>query len=266
MPELLSNVIKIVASAMLSAIEKQLADFLPGGKFFQQSDEKEIKRTNFAMVTNLSCEHHFGDLDSSQKRRPNATMHHHSSVQLLKRNRKQLMNWISEMKPDQKNELLHNARKGGREMRKTHREEEKEVLQEISNEMILMKEKKRKGPSMTNKTNKKRSVKSHLPEIHNQSLEFIEGEYVIVAYQDGWYPGVVQTVSDEDTATVKFMTPCSQQGFFKWPLRDDKQIVKRKFVIETKIVPDCVNSGRQWYLKDFRKFQEKFEVFEKLYF
>ncbi|KAK3605385.1 hypothetical protein CHS0354_036292 [Potamilus streckersoni] len=52
-----------------------------------EAADPNTMRTRFAQVTNLGCEHHFGDLDSSQKRRPNASMHQHPSIHLLKRNR-----------------------------------------------------------------------------------------------------------------------------------------------------------------------------------
>ena len=80
---------------MFKCIKKQLVDFLPGGKFYQTPIDP--KPTSFAPLTNLGCEHHFGDLDSSQRRRPNASYHHHTSVQLLKRNRKQVMEWITKV-------------------------------------------------------------------------------------------------------------------------------------------------------------------------
>ena len=53
-------------------------EFLPDGKF--NNVESKAKHINFAPVTNLPCEHNFGDLDSSQRRRPNATYHHHTSA------------------------------------------------------------------------------------------------------------------------------------------------------------------------------------------
>ncbi|KAH3818946.1 hypothetical protein DPMN_120674 [Dreissena polymorpha] len=71
---------------MLRCVDKQLVDFLPGGQFNDMSRSEDLNRTKFAHSTNLSCEHHLGDLDNSQKQRPNVTLHHHSSVQLLKRN------------------------------------------------------------------------------------------------------------------------------------------------------------------------------------
>lgn len=57
-------------------------------------------------MSNLACEHHFGDLDSSQRRRPSASMHHHSSIQLLKRNRKGMMSWIQEMSINERNKMI----------------------------------------------------------------------------------------------------------------------------------------------------------------
>ena len=97
--ELLFDLIKVVSLAMIKVINKQLVDFLPGGQFCKEANVDETRRTNFAQLTNLGCEHHFGDLGSSQRRRPSASMHHHSSVQLLKRNREGLMQWFGEMSP-----------------------------------------------------------------------------------------------------------------------------------------------------------------------
>lgn len=77
---LLLKLLAHASTGLLKTVPKQLSDFLEGGQFSTQAEEKDLSRTNYARVTNLGCEHHFGDLDSSQ----NASMHHHSSVQLLK--------------------------------------------------------------------------------------------------------------------------------------------------------------------------------------
>ena len=71
--DILFKTIKIVSAGMASTIEKQLTDFLPGGKYANAPDEEELRRTSFGHVTNLGCEHHFGDLDNSQRRRPNSS-------------------------------------------------------------------------------------------------------------------------------------------------------------------------------------------------
>ena len=103
---------------MKTCKEKQLVDFLPGGQFSENPCPKDLKMTQYAHSTNLSCEHHFGDLDSSQKRRPNASMHHHSTVQLIKRNRKPMMKWLTGMDETEKHEMMKKARKEGRSLRK----------------------------------------------------------------------------------------------------------------------------------------------------
>ncbi|XP_060575247.1 uncharacterized protein LOC132732765, partial [Ruditapes philippinarum] len=109
----------ILSRALLKCIRKQLVDFLHGGKFYQPSADP--KPTNFAPLTNLGCEHHFGDLDSSQRRRPNASYHYHMSVQLLKRNRKHVMEWIEKMDSKQKEQLMASARKEGVKLRESTR-------------------------------------------------------------------------------------------------------------------------------------------------
>lgn len=81
--ELLLRALPVIATAMLKCVNKNLEDFLPGGKFFNANSRAEHS-SSFAPTTNSSCEHHFGDLDASQRRRPRASYHHHSSVQYLK--------------------------------------------------------------------------------------------------------------------------------------------------------------------------------------
>ena len=77
------------------------------------------------------------------------------------------------------------------------------------------------------------------------------GEYVIVAYQDQWYPGCVEKINtDRKVLKVKFMTPCRRKGFFMWPMRDEIQDVNPDFLLDVGIVPDCVNNGRQlWSIR-----------------
>jgi hypothetical protein len=81
--------ITIDASGMLKCVRNQSADFLQGGKFVKVSADHQ-KHAIFAHVTNLACEHQFGDLDSSQRKRPHASNHHHSSIQMLTRNHTQI--------------------------------------------------------------------------------------------------------------------------------------------------------------------------------
>ena len=89
--------VSVVAQAITKIIQKQLNDFLEDGKYASEPLAADLHRTSFVHVNNLGCEHHFGNLDSSQRRRPNSSLHHHSSIQLLKRNRSGLMKWMQNM-------------------------------------------------------------------------------------------------------------------------------------------------------------------------
>ncbi|KAL3841604.1 hypothetical protein ACJMK2_011001 [Sinanodonta woodiana] len=252
---------------MLRTVEKQLVDFLPGGKYSKAPSKADLERTSFSHSTNLGCEHHFGDLDSSQKRRPNASMHHHTTVQLLKRNRKSLIHWLSDMPSNKKEEIMKKARKGGRVLREQNMNAEKEVEMEINRSMIEEKgnpQKRRKTNGLSEIANDPEEdydcITNKLPVIN----EFSDNEYIAVAYQDQWYPGCVLKSSGPE-AIVKFMAPCRRQGYFIWPAREDIQSVKKDFVLKRGFLPDCVNSGRQWYFKEhdeidslFRQYQNKF--------
>lgn len=87
----------MASAAMKCTVEKQLSDFLDDGKFAQAPCDNDMHCTNFVQVTNLTCEHHFGHLDTSQRKHPGANLHHYTSVQLLKQNRTSMMEWISEI-------------------------------------------------------------------------------------------------------------------------------------------------------------------------
>ncbi|CAG2245174.1 unnamed protein product [Mytilus edulis] len=177
---------------MIKCVDLQLVDFLPGGKFYSADTEIELNRTKFAHVTNLACEHHFGDLDSSQRRRPSASMHHHSSVQLLKRNRKDMMHWIQNMPLVERSTMIKDAITGGRTLREIHMNSEKSVITEVHDEMMQPVKPKKARKKKQNENLELEGEEDYdnnliLPNIEN----FTMNDYVAVAYQDNWYPGCV---------------------------------------------------------------------------
>lgn len=109
---------------MVKTIQKQLSDFLEGGAYGTQAVGDMLTSTAFLPKHNLASEHNFGDLDSSQKKRPNYTMHHHSTVHMLKRNRGPLKKWYQRLTLGEKTELRQQARRDGKELRKKHRSNE----------------------------------------------------------------------------------------------------------------------------------------------
>ncbi|XP_045198613.2 uncharacterized protein LOC123552927 [Mercenaria mercenaria] len=281
--ELLNVTIKLVSGAMKRTVEKQLVDFLNEGQYSQEATEKELQRTNFAHVTNLGCEHHFGDLDSSQRRRPHASLHHHSSVQLLKRNRSPMMHWLTEMPESDRQKLLKSARKGGKLLRQKHQDSDKNVLNEINSDILLNKKKKenKKRKADLNLKNSEKNGRyeyednetysdteeeARLLEILPTNQTVSENDYVAIAYQDAWYPGIVVKVKDNENFVVKFMTPTRKPGCFSWPSREDIQIVEKGFVLSTGFIPDCMNSGRMWKIKEANSIDSVFKKYSSVFF
>lgn len=277
---LLLKTLKLVCHAMNATIQKQLNDFLRDGNFGKQPSREDLKRTQFAHLTNLGCEHHFGDLDSSQRRRPSATMHHHSSVQLLKRNRTNMMDWLVDMPGDMRTELLKSARKGGKELRKKHRADEHSVLEVINAEMMMKKATSKRRKTVNDRSqhpttgnNEHDDSESDTFSDHEEEAALLEQlptnetikdhDYVAVAYQDAWYPGIVIKSKDENNFIVKFMAPARRTGCFSWPSRDDIQSCDRRFILCKGFIPECLNSGRLWEIKETSNIEKTFKNIKK---
>jgi single-stranded DNA-specific DHH superfamily exonuclease len=96
--------------------------------------------------------------------------------------------------------------------------------------------------------------------------KFKENEYVIVAYQDAWYPGCVTNIISDTKATVNFMAPCRKAGTFMWPARKDEQEIEKQFVLRKALLPDCCNSGRQWFFKEFEAIDKLYQTYKEHYF
>ena len=248
----LFTAIQLVAKAMKATITKQLVDFLPGWIYSTPPSDSDLARTHFAGTTNLSCEHHFGDLDSSQRRRPSATLHHHSSVQLIKRNRRKMMNWLDAMEFKQRKGLLQAARKGGKVLRERHINNGKPVLAAINDDMKSAKNKKRKNDERQDEQSCARR------RINDEESELVErdeatreadllqklpvksdvsvNEYVAIAYDDQWYPGIV-IKKDNEEIVVKFLDSTKHAGIYQWPQREDIQTVQFGYVLKKGFVP-----------------------------
>ena len=281
--EILLEACSIICKAMGNTVKKQLIDFLEGGKYANEPSAEELRRTEFAKLTNLGCEHHFGDLDSSQRRRPNSSLHHHSSIQLLKRNRTGWMDWMANMEESDRANIMKTARKEGKVLRDIHISNEKNVLRDIHQEMSTVNaqpknRKKRKNSTNHDEQDRQRQredieldaenidVANDLERLLPIDVHFKENEYVAIAYQDNWYPGIVLQKLDDKNARVKFMTPCHQKGFYKWPSRDDIQEVNVEFILKKGFEIECQSSGRQWYLACHSEIQNVYEMFSSVCF
>ena len=236
--ELLFKTVKMTSSSMRRTVEKQLADFLDHGTLTEASN-CDIQRTAFAPLSNLVCEHHFGHLDSSQRKRPGASLHHHTSVQLLKQNRNPMMEWIADIPDIEKDKLMKSARQGGKLLRKKHKEKDQKVLLEINTENIINKKKmeNKKRKAEIRLQNKEKHVRydeedSDWEDDTNMipTDDPTVNQYVAVAYQDSWYPGIVIEVKSTDSIIVKFMAPTNKPYHYKWPLKNDVQTASKQFI------------------------------------
>ena len=86
---------KLISQGLLQTLQKQLANIL--------NPTEEVKVV--APLTNLVSERHFGHLDASQKRRPHSSLHHHSSIILLKQTRQKLRVWYHSLTAAEQSQL-----------------------------------------------------------------------------------------------------------------------------------------------------------------
>jgi hypothetical protein len=68
-------------------------------------------------------------------------------------------------------------------------------------------------------------------------------DWVAVSYDNGWYPGQVVQIADDDTVIVNFIHPCSLVGQYKYPSTKDTVPVKRHFIFACPLEPSVPKSG-----------------------
>lgn len=79
--------------SFIAVTERQLVDFLPGGKYCEEPTIELRTQMKHCRLTNLLSENEFGDLDFWMFKRRSASLHYHSGVQMVKRN-KTISTWL----------------------------------------------------------------------------------------------------------------------------------------------------------------------------
>ena len=128
--EITKQVLEKIMGGFIKVIEKQLEDFLPTGKYGKEPSQEMRKKMESCKLTNLVSEFEFGDLDFSQYRRRHASMHFHSSVQMLKRN-KTISKWLSSKSSSDQEKLLKICKEKSALLRAKHKEAERNVIVKI---------------------------------------------------------------------------------------------------------------------------------------
>ena len=65
-----------IMASFINVVERQLADFLPGGKYGQEVSQDLRAKMKHCKLTNLLSENEFGDLDFGMFKRRNASVHY----------------------------------------------------------------------------------------------------------------------------------------------------------------------------------------------
>ena len=143
---------------------------------------------------------------------------------------------------------------------------------------MTMEPKKKRKASLVTRKNKKSKCEETNPTCEsdnnpgcdddNQLAEIAVSvnDYVAVAYQDSWYPGVVTSAEEDGRYNIKFMVPSRKFGHFSWPIREDKQTVEKHFVIYARFIPNCVNSGRMWHILETESINDMYRKFSSIHF
>ena len=85
--------ISAICQAFVEVTERQLCDFLPDGGYHAVQDPAVLAKREHSHITNLLGEACFGDLDVSIYTQRNTSVHHHSTLIMLKRN-KTMTEWF----------------------------------------------------------------------------------------------------------------------------------------------------------------------------
>ena len=116
-----------ISKEVIITINNQLKDFLEGGRYYHVTDPELRQRTKHCKLTNLVGEQAFGDLDFSIFKRRYASLHHHSTVQMMKRN-KPISMWFSSKDEEEQKCLLNLSAEKAPLLRQQHLLEEKDCV------------------------------------------------------------------------------------------------------------------------------------------
>ena len=128
------TVLQEIFEGFVCVTERQLSDFLPNGKYSEEPSEELHESMKHCKITNLISEYEFGDLDFSQYKRRHASLHYHSSIQMIKRN-KTISQFLAQKSPTEQSKYLTRARAKADFLRTKHRVAERKVKEETMKKM-----------------------------------------------------------------------------------------------------------------------------------
>lgn len=109
--------------------KRQLADFLPGGPYAEPATPEQWEAMKHCQLNNLLGEACLGDLDCSLFKRRSASVHHHTTINMFKRNKPITSYFLKKSKEKQK-QIITFAWQKAAELQDMHREKELKVNKE----------------------------------------------------------------------------------------------------------------------------------------
>ncbi|XP_070213309.1 uncharacterized protein [Littorina saxatilis] len=104
-------VLKKVCAGMVVVTERQLADFLHNGRYHNVQDQDLRHKLSHSHITNLVAEECFADLDFSLFKRRSCSLFHHSTVNMMKRNKPNSSSYLRKSDQEQRELLKMSATK-----------------------------------------------------------------------------------------------------------------------------------------------------------
>lgn len=151
---------------------------------------------------------------------------------------------------DNKEHLWRQARVEGKAIRDERREREKSIVQLIEKQAQSDKDDKRK---------RKKETRGH--EQMEVEIDLGIGNWVCVAYTNGWYLGSITEKVDENTVTVDFLETTRMAGTFKKPSRPHIETIKVEQIFTD--VSSLVSTSRLFKMTEHEEVEEKYTVYRR---
>ena len=136
--KLVQEALQSIFSGFLAVTDRQLGDFLVGGRYHNVQDQELYNRMKHSQLTNLTGEANLADLDFSMFTKRNASLHHRSMTNMMKRN-KPITTWFSLKSKSEQSLLLSLSVKKAKSLREKHRKDEIDVEKKHQERILRVK-------------------------------------------------------------------------------------------------------------------------------
>lgn len=142
--------LELVMSSMLILLERQAADQLPGGKYWEPSEQVQAHASNVP-TTNILAERDFAILDLLVRQKPSArTLSYEAMVMWLHNG---TVKWLESLSPEEKKEKMAHARKSAGDILERYNGR-KEAIKRQRQENLIKKQEQKKEKERRDKNKK----------------------------------------------------------------------------------------------------------------